>query len=254
MDVLIAPSECNKLLKIALPRPKDGERQHFLYDEENLALYELIQYSDQFRSWFIDNSFCQQGHFNMLTRIDPLFVFVPQLKKYAAQQFRPLDDICQEFSQNNQTKDGWAQLNCALTPYINWESVCDTKDLDGDLLVRFSETKTINWLVEKHDKLMEALGNQLSSSSSKATLISYALDLLDDYVPECLSKNFKDSVRSKQQVVATSGLSGTKKQTVTKAAPTKDRLTNAKRVSSDSQQGTPDRKQPSIMNFFKNSR
>ena len=93
MDLLIVPDKCTKILRVTLPHPKDNRPLHYFYDEDNLALYEIIKYSDQFRSWFIDNLFCKEGHFNMLTRVDPLYIFLPHMIKFAAEQFRSIHDI-----------------------------------------------------------------------------------------------------------------------------------------------------------------
>lgn len=202
MNILIVPSECNKLVLVKLPRPKDGSPQDYFCDEENLTLYEVIQYKDQFRSWFIDNSLCKDGHFNMLTKIDPLYIFLAQLMKQAKEQYRPLNDICQEFtSSSEQAGNGMSRLDFALNPYINWKSICDTKELDGELFVRFSESNTLEWLVKKHKRVMETLKGQIGEQASRATLISYGLDLMDEYVPTSLSVKFKEAVRGSQMMI-----------------------------------------------------
>lgn len=198
MDILITPENCTRLLLVDLPNPKDQTPQSFLCDEENLVLYEIVKYSEPYRSWFIDNLLCKEGHINFLTKVDPLFIFVPHLMKYAKQQFRSLHDICQEYaSEVATTNKKLCRLECALKPDIDWQQVCDTKDLDGELFVRFDEGKSLLWLSGKHERLCRALEDQLEQGTSKATLISYAIDLVDNYVPSCLSDKFKSSVRSK---------------------------------------------------------
>lgn len=172
--------------------------------------------------------------------------------KFAKEQFRPLHDICQEYSSSQEAQnsaDSLSRLDYALSPYINWESICDTKDLDGELFVRFNETKTINWLVKKHQKVMESLKDELSSQASKATLISYALDILDDYVPDSLSGKFKDAVRG-SQVVGIDLNDDTK--THKASLPQRQTKSSMKRTTSEPQKsdtkGTP---KNSIANFFK---
>ena len=161
-------------------------------------MYEIIKFSEKYRSWLIDDLLCREGHFSMLTRVDPLFVFVQILStKFsttAKAQYRPLHDICQEFATEQR---GFSPLDCALSPYIHWPSICDTQDIDGDLFVKFNETKTIDWLVKKHDKLMVQLKAELGSKASKATLMSQASDLLSDYVPAHLSDKLKKAVKDK---------------------------------------------------------
>ena len=211
MDVIIAPSGCKKLLKVNLPRPKDGQLQHFFYDEDNLALYEMVKFSEKYRSWFIDDLLCSDGHFTMLTKVDPLFIFLPHVMKNSKQNFRPLDDICQEFNSTNEvppsdstatsrssenSDNKFSRLDYALAPGINWASICDTRDMDGDLFIRFSEPNTIRWLTKKHDRLMDSLRGEMGIKTSKATLMSYATDLISDYVPHELCEKFRTTVRS----------------------------------------------------------
>jgi hypothetical protein len=194
MDVLIAPQECQRLVRVTLPNPRDGRAQHFLCDEENLTIYEIIKFSEKYRAWFIDNTLCREGHFNMLVKYDPLFVFIPILMKLAQSQFRPLHDICQEFATD---KREFSALECALSPYIYWQSICDTQEIDGDLFVKFDETKTVAWLVKKHDRLMDKLKGELGEKASKATLMSQANDVLSDYIPNSLCDKMKKAVRDK---------------------------------------------------------
>lgn len=194
MDVLIAPEECQRLVRVTLPNPRDGKPQHFLRDDENMALYEMIKFSEKYRSWLIDDLLCSDGHFSMLTKMDPLFMFVRVLSTYAKDRFRPLHDICQEFS--TEQRD-FSPLDCVLSPYIHWPSICDTQEIDGDLYVRFSETKTLNWLLKKHDRLMDKLKTELGDNTSKATLMSQANDLLSDYIPDQICDKLKKRVRDK---------------------------------------------------------
>lgn len=197
MDVFIVPEECSKLLLVNLPSAKDPSKpQSYLCDEENFALYEIIKYSDQFRSWFIDNLLCKEGHMNMLSKVDPLFVFVPHLITYASKQFRSLEDICHEYKNNYKDKK-MCRLECALKPDIDWQLVCDTQELDNELYVRFSELKTIEWLMKKHERLCKALESQLDKGASRPTVISHATDLLDSYIPTCLSDKFKTTVKER---------------------------------------------------------
>lgn len=145
----------------------------------------------------------------MMTKVDPLFVFIPLLLRFASEKFRALDDICDEYNanfisdtgtettSNSDTSEKYDRLDYALSPSINWSNICDTKDVDGNLYMRFSHSKTIEWILSKHDRLMIALKNELPANASKATLMSYATDLISDYIPEKLSANFKKAVREK---------------------------------------------------------
>lgn len=252
MDILITPDNCTRLLLVDLPNPKDQTPQSFFCDEDNLVLHEIIKYSEPFRSWFIDNLLCKEGHMNFLTRVDPLFIFVPQLMKYAKQQFRSLHDICQEYANESTTKDKkLCRLECALKPDIDWQQVCDTKDLDGELFVRFDEGKTLSWLSGKHERLCKALEDQLGRETSKATLVSYAIDLVDNYVPASLSDKFKSTIRSKtlQTSDTTTSNNGVEPRGNKTVASTNPSEPKAKKL----QASPPPKVIPknSVLNFFK---
>lgn len=201
MDILIVTSaNTNKLVQVSLPRPKDGKLQNLFYDEENIVLYEITKYHDQYRSWFLDNKLSKDGHLNILTKIDPLYLFIPHLIKLAGDRFRTLHDICSTYaSQLDSSTDGsgGSKIDYALSPDIKWEYVCDTKELDDELFVKYSQSKTLDWLLAKHGRTVEALKGELDSQPSIATLNSYAFDLIDLYLSPTLSEKLKDLVRSK---------------------------------------------------------
>lgn len=207
MDILIVPKDCEKLTRVTLPSPNDDKPQHYLLDEENLTLYEIVEFSESYRAWFVDNYLCKQGHFNMITRVDPLFVFLPVIIKHAKTQYRPLHDICQEHASNRQamaaksSKHGeFSPIDCALYPNISWRSICDTQDIDGDLYLRYSEANTFRWLLDKHDRVMRSLKDEMGDKASKATLMSHASDLLAEYIPESLCQKLREMVREKHTI------------------------------------------------------
>lgn len=191
MDILILPREINNLITVNLPDPKNQELQVYYHDEENLKLYESVKFKDQFRSWFIENSLCSDGHFHMITRVDPLFILMPQIRRFANEMFRTLDDICATYTERQHAKS--SKIQYALAPDIKWDLICDLKELDDDLYIKFNESKTLDWLTSKHEKLMESLHVALSvdRDPSTATLMSYAFDLINVYVPSDLSEKFR---------------------------------------------------------------
>lgn len=197
MELVIAPIESKNFISIKLPRPKDGAPQTFLYDEENIAIYEVTRYDDKFRSWFVDELFIRDGRWNTLTRVDPLFIFTPILMRLASEQFRTLQDICSSFESSAESSEYGFKMEYALSPTITWNLVCDTKELDDELFVRYSQTKTLGWLLTKHKRTMEAFKGELKGNPSTATLISYATDMIDLYLPTPLSIEFKSMIKNK---------------------------------------------------------
>lgn len=264
MDIFIVPENCSKLLLVDLPDMKDtAKSQSYLCDEDNFALYEIVKYSEQFRSWFIDNLLCKDGHMNLLSKIDPLFIFLPHLIKYARQQFRSLNDICQEYKNDYKDKK-MCRLECALTPDIDWKLVCDTQELDDEMYLRFSEAKTLGWLLGKHERLCKTLEVHLESGVSRPTVVSYATDLLDTYIPTSLSEKFKMTVKDKctyklscnsgaNDVYGTSKLdNGTKKHSANSSSSSEPKFKKQQQISL---LPNPQKIEPknSILNYFKKS-
>lgn len=178
MNVILLPKGCKNLIVVQLPDPKSSQLRDYFYDEDNITIYENIQYSDEFRSWFLDNEFCREGNMSILTRVDPLFIMGPHIRKVASTQFRSLQDICSTLESSNYV----------LAPNTRWSHICETKDVDNELFIRWSESKTIDWLVAKRAVIMEALKRQQIPS---AKLMLYANDFLDQYITRDLSDKLK---------------------------------------------------------------
>lgn len=196
MNIFVTPDSCSKLDIVKYPHAKrPQEPQSYLYDEENLTLYEVAKFTDQYRSWFVDNLLCQDGHINYLTQINPLFIFLPELMNFAKDQFRTLHDICQTFSLTTASTSNFSRLDFALSPSIDWTKVCDTRDIDDELFVRFSESKTLDWLLVKHKQTVAALTKQQPTQTSRANIVLEASDLIEQYLPVSLAEKFKAQVR-----------------------------------------------------------
>lgn len=196
--VLILPKECNKVLEVRLPDNKDGQPKVYFYDEENLALLELVSFSDEHRSWFLDNDMIvptkENGDLVMATKVDPLFIFLPLIMQYADSNFHNLQDICTEF--NSKSGGKFSRIDYALSPSIMWTHICDTQEIDGELFVKFNKKKTIDWLIKKHKNVMKVCEMELEKPSL-STLISYANDFICTYLPASLAQDFKTEVRNR---------------------------------------------------------
>lgn len=197
MSMFISPIGCKQLVSISLPDPREGKLRNYLYDEHNICLYELTRFSDQFKSWFADNHFDRRGQLDLLTRVDPLYLFLPHIIKLASKQFRTIQDICAtcEASQAEENPEKEVKFGYALTPTITWNSICDSQEVDGELYIRYSASKTLVWLRAKHKQLLETL-ERVMPTSSKATLTSYATDLLNLYISPQLDEMLRKSRES----------------------------------------------------------
>lgn len=186
MNILLVPNQCQSLHPVKLPNPKEGTLDLYYYDENNLAIYEIIKFNDQYRSWFLDNHFCRDGHFDMLTKVDPLFIFVSILEKFASKQFRTLDDICATYAETASDNNS-IRLDYALSPNINWDNICETKQLDNELYLRYSESCTLKWLEKKLSKIKGHLKcNNIAGDP---------YEMMDSYLSKSISIKFKNYIR-----------------------------------------------------------
>lgn len=264
MNIFVAPESCSKLETVKFPHPKNPqESQCYLYDEENLTTYEVVKYADQYRSWFVDNLLCQEGHMNFLTRINPIYIFLPPLIQYASDQFRSLHDICQTFSSAPENR-GYSRLNYALSPSIVWSKVCDTREVDNELYVKFNESKTLDWLLERHKKILAVLTEAQATKTTKTSIANLTLEasaLMEQYVPVSLTEKFKALVRNAAslylanlKVDATNSevASGTKRSAPSTSSPAvASRAKAAAAAASSTRQKVEPVKSGGIMNFFK---
>lgn len=255
MNIFVAPESCSKLEIVKYPQVKNPKKpQSYLYDDENLALYEVVKFSDQYRSWFVDNLLCREGHMNFLTRVNPLFVFLPYLMEFARDQFRSIHDICQTFASANQN---FSRLDFALSPTIDWTKVCDTRDVDDEVFVRFSESKTLDWLLAKHKQTVAVLTESSGANkTSRANLILEASDLIEQYLPAGLADKFKASVRKEAISAGTtsngSGApSGGMKRTANIASADRQTASRQKSATPSKPPLQTPPKAGGIMNFFK---
>lgn len=253
MNILLIPEQCENLSPVKLPDPKTGELQQYYYDEGNLCLYESMRYHDKFRSWLLDDQFCKEGHMNMLTKMDTLYIFLPILEKFASKQFKTLDDIISTYKSNSEDQD--IRLDFALSPDIDWQNICETRDVDGDLFIKYSESNALDWLKKKHIATMDVLKDLIDGESSKATLLSYGLDLIDLYLPPTISDKFKAHCRN-NPIPAVVSSKGTKNvgRTNNHHEVKNDSTTTNGGASSDNDKAKKQQKtqngQASIMSFF----
>lgn len=221
MVVVLAPKDCEKLVSVYLPNPRafpEIEQQLYYYDEDNLRIYEQVQYYDEYRSWFLGDRLQPRGEMVFMTRVDPLFIFVPMLIKFSSDKYRSLDDICSSYDEviKNKHEDDTnkprstlhkiqesvvtpSSLRYALGPNIKWDLIAEIKEVDDEIYLKYCEEKTLNWLSCKFDKTMNVLASVMEepgrAKPSKATLMSYACDLINVYVPPILSDKFKTKAR-----------------------------------------------------------
>ncbi|XP_015786306.1 ribonuclease H2 subunit B [Tetranychus urticae] len=188
--VITLPRAClGKKLK-SFKFGKDGS---YLFDAEYSNVYEVVEYKEQNRSWFMGDIVIKDGSLLMITRVDPLFLILPCLIENK-QVFATLQGITEE-------NTGASTLIKALIPNEReiMSSVAETKDFEDEIYYRLDEKKLMIWLkakVKNVVKCLKAIGVDVSQKSNKVNkfvsgrqeetnekdYIIYALNLLAKYL------------------------------------------------------------------------
>lgn len=117
----------------------------------------------KYGSWFINQRISSNGSYTLATKIDPRFLCLPHLEK--TDKFSPLDQIIINH-------EGCDRL--PLTDSKEWglDAICDINSAFGEhmILYRFNETKTIEWLKEKTNKISMTIAKQRHIREAKGNI------------------------------------------------------------------------------------
>ncbi|KAK3727279.1 hypothetical protein RRG08_049903 [Elysia crispata] len=199
-DGLLKPQESGdgqqpSICKLKHPRTTIGTL--YLISADESMLFQLHNFKEKYRSWFIGNKVCSDGSLYLTSPMDPLFLLLPYLMADEAKKFMTLDQlVCDEEFPD------CAKLLPACSP-DQVSLICDSKDIDDDTKVfRYSKEKTLAWLKQKTDVLADALEEKnvqvsskgshssiyvrsKSSTTSRESYIEFAHGIVSDYL--CLS-------------------------------------------------------------------
>jgi len=183
---------------VKLRNPKSGNAELYLMNRG--AVYQLHQFVEHPRSWFVDETVCRDGKITLTTQIDPLFLILPYLNK--GDKFRPLDQIVvdEELSE-------FKELTSCLDSR-KLASIADVKECPDLLVYRFNMDKCLCWLKRKMNALQNALRNgrvHVSGAGAQAATfvrnkkekaageddhLRYAHGIISEYLPEDISEAF----------------------------------------------------------------
>lgn len=204
---------------VTLPHPKTGHRLQYLLKGNGTELFEVVKFSEQPRSWFIDNHVLQDGCVYVVTRFDPLFMVLPFLKN-SSSKFMTLDHILQ---------DSDHQFIGKISKCITRDDLrllCDVKGEDDLVVCKLNDDKVIAWLKTKVEQTKDCLQNVsiISASGSQASTfirssknardctqgdyLRYALGLLSDYISDYWSQKIRVALGIVNELMESSGSSG----------------------------------------------
>ncbi|XP_050350856.1 ribonuclease H2 subunit B [Nymphalis io] len=149
---------------ITLPHPAHGDPTKYCLDEVNHKMYEIITFSEPYRSWFIEDTVKSDGGFLMMTPMNPLFLVLPRLREQCSNRAIPLEDLLAE--------KGFDKI---IDFIVNVDIIADLKGPADIKAYKYNEEKTLNWLESKVRKLAQKLNEKnvhVTSGAVSATFVS----------------------------------------------------------------------------------
>ncbi|KAK3699391.1 hypothetical protein QZH41_018562, partial [Actinostola sp. cb2023] len=130
------------------------KRCQFLLSQNRENIFEVKKFSEEQRSWFIEDSVQKDGSVLVTTPLDPIFLCLPYLQNNS-QKFRTLDQLLMDDKYPSISQ----LLSCMNSDTLS--SVCDCKGDDDLQAYRLNEDKLTAWLKAK----VECVANKLQLSS-----------------------------------------------------------------------------------------
>jgi len=149
-DRALEGGEAGSLEILRLPHPRTGEGAQYLLNTSTSALFEILNFREDNRTWFIGERIVDDGSLLLSTPVDPTFIILPSLIR--AERNVPLEDLLDDpkFPHLNKI----ASLSCGLSKVAQQLG-------DADLNVwKFDEEKCLAWLSEKVEVVAKVLQEQ----------------------------------------------------------------------------------------------
>jgi len=196
--VMIAPdilckNQSFSVVKLCNPQTLCGSL--YAFAPKDSEVFEINQFTDEKRSWFLDNSVQSDGTLFLTTKVDPLFLILPCMVK--AKHTSPLDQILidEEYPETRRLE------SCLKKDSL--ENIADKKTAGSFEVWKFNENKTVEWLEKKVVKLSNHLrekkvnvqqssisSNYVKSSNAEvpeSSFLRYAHGMISEYLSEELS-------------------------------------------------------------------
>ncbi|EDV21233.1 uncharacterized protein TRIADDRAFT_60250 [Trichoplax adhaerens] len=208
LPAAIANTNGSKNRIITLRHPRFDIGCQFLLCQESHSLFEIMEFKEEPRSWFVNNTVQQNGALLISTPVDPIFMILPYLAK-VKDKFIPMDQILMDdkFPSCSRLYDCVSANDLA--------KVCECKGSEDLFAYRLSTDKLIGWIQRKIERVADDLrhlgvyagtGSQSEtftrsskdSSTSKDDYIKYTFGLISDY----LSKDICALVEKKMNITS----------------------------------------------------
>ncbi|KAJ0181326.1 hypothetical protein K1T71_003411 [Dendrolimus kikuchii] len=160
--------ENNSFSIITLPHPAHKKPSKYCLDEVNYKIYEVVTFSEPYRSWFIGETVKSDGSIQMLTPINPLFLVLPRLKEHCSNKAMPLEDLLSE--------KGFTRIHDFIS---NLDKIGDLKGPSDMKAYKYNEEKALVWLEERVKNLAKVLREKnihVTSGAVSATFVTSAIN------------------------------------------------------------------------------
>lgn len=135
---------------LLLRHPGTDETAIFLIS--NNQIYEVLNFNDTYRSWFIDDHMASDGKLYIPVAMDPLYFVLNYFTKSPTKAV-PLDQLLEDDTVNNNR-----QLLEVIELDLNQvKEISDQKGPDDLKAFKYNEEKTLEWLKKKFDQVVTAL-------------------------------------------------------------------------------------------------
>ncbi|XP_056004979.1 ribonuclease H2 subunit B-like [Ostrea edulis] len=202
----IDPNNESRTTFCRLRHPRTEKGAMFLFANNDRDVFEVSVFSEDCRSWLVDNSVQQDGSLYITTPVDCLFLVLPYLLKVKEKgMYMTLDQIVSD----SDYPECHRLVNTSGTSELH--HIADIKGSDDLQAYRYSEEKSLSWLQSKTERLAEKLsergicvsGAQSSTyirtkraaTASQEDYIRYAFGMICDYLPAEIGEKFREYMK-----------------------------------------------------------
>ncbi|CAK1600077.1 unnamed protein product [Parnassius mnemosyne] len=197
---------------ITLPHPAHGHLSKYCLDYLNKKLYEVVSFSEPYRSWFMGDYVKCDGSILMITPVNPLFLVLPRLREQCNNRAVPLEDLLSE--------KGFDKIVHFVT---NMNNIGDLKGPVDINAYKYNEEKTLNWLKERIHKLAKVLKEKnihvmpgavsatfVASNITKEGIddefyLKYAHGIVSEYLQDDLVQKLEEQFNFKPEIIESVG-------------------------------------------------
>ncbi|XP_055375634.1 uncharacterized protein LOC129608265 [Condylostylus longicornis] len=180
-DLFEGPEDLAEIEFLKLRNPGTEKLSYYALDSAHKQFYQLMQFNQPNRSFFIDDFVSSDGKVYITQPLDIKFLFLYYIRKYASNKAIAIDQIYD--AESSVTVE-------ILSKYANkeeLEKICDIKEYSNDLFfVKYNQIKSLAWLSLVTKKIVDNLKKaKINTGGAGAQSANYEKSsFLDENVSE----------------------------------------------------------------------